>query len=130
MEWDYSIQHWKIVANTLGDLTKRENRFCHYGYVPGSGSNPGKRIFPYPLVSFGSGYSGATQNVQFVVDPEIGGTNGAKATANLSNASVVSYTADNPANYTDTSRRYNVRPFAFVSATPKRRPGHGTGRAK
>ncbi len=75
VEWDYNIQHWKIVANTLGDLTKRENRFAHYGFLIGSGaSNPDRRIYPYPLVSIGSGYSGNTADVTFVADQEVAGT--------------------------------------------------------
>ncbi len=48
LEWDKDIQHWKIVANTLGDLTKRENRFGHFFYRPQkSGMKPAGREFPF-----------------------------------------------------------------------------------
>lgn len=115
VEWDYSFGHWKIVANTLGDLTKRENRFGHYGYVAGTGgSNPGTRIYPFPVVSNGSGYSGAKQDVAFVVDPEIGSNTSAKAEANVlaSTLGVISYTVKTPGN------DYQARPFAFVDKAP------------
>ena len=63
LEWDHSLGdsgRWKIMANTLGDLTKRENRFGHYGFRPGSGTSAaGTRFFPYPIVSLGSGYHGS-----------------------------------------------------------------------
>ena len=35
---------WKIVANTLGDLTKRENRYEHHFYRPG-----GDREYPFAV---------------------------------------------------------------------------------
>ena len=39
LEWDGDYRsRWKIMANTLGDLTKRENRFCHFGYLYGPSS--------------------------------------------------------------------------------------------
>lgn len=125
VEWDYNLQHWKIVANTLGDLTKRENRYAHYGYLVGaSSSKPGTRIYPFPVISNGSGYSGTTQKVAFVADPEIVKTDpGAKATAYLDTTTkgVVSYTID-PANLTDSKRRYLARPFAFIETPPSEVP--------
>ncbi len=119
LEWDPNLTRWKIMANTLGDLTKRENRFCHYGFLLGSGSsNLSKRIYPFPLVSIGSDYSGSTQPVSFVVDPEIGKpSTDAKATANIAkNKTVISYATD-PLSYTDASRQYKARPFAYVDKT-------------
>ena len=57
------------MANTLGDLTKRENRYGHYGFFLGTGaSNPSRRVYPYPLVSIGAGYSGSSADVTFVAD--------------------------------------------------------------
>jgi hypothetical protein len=50
---------WRLIANTLADLTKRENRFGHYGYVDGQPN----RQFPFAAVSLGNG---TTANVQFV----------------------------------------------------------------
>ncbi len=127
VEWDYSIQHWKIVANTLGDLTKRENRFCHWGFNVGSGSsNPSVRKFPFQMVSSGGGYSGSSVDVQFVPDPEVGSQNKGQAVANIVNSTVVSYSTD-LTKLTDKSLWYTVRPFAFLSKAPvtrraRRRP--------
>jgi prepilin-type N-terminal cleavage/methylation domain-containing protein len=122
LEWDASLSRFKIMANTLGDLTKRENRFCHYGYTVGSGGpSSGRRIFPYPMASWGGGYSGSTADVEFVPDPEVGKTGpAAKATAHIASVAgappaVVAYSIDAPADYTDPTRRYKVRPFAFVN---------------
>ncbi len=116
VEWDYSTQNWKIVANTLGDLTKRENRFCHFGFLLG---NPSVRRYPFPLVSIGSDYSGSSPDVAFLADPEIGNPTSAKATANILGKSVVSYAVD-PVSYApnDPSRQYKARPFAYVDSTP------------
>ncbi len=106
-EWDPNIQHWKIVANTLGDLTKRENRFGHYGFFPGAGGNPPQRVYPYAAVSWGSGYGGG--NVEAIVDPEIGGPGSdADIGANVPSDLVVSYTV------TDPGAGYLTRPFVFV----------------
>jgi prepilin-type N-terminal cleavage/methylation domain-containing protein len=119
IEWDASLGCWKIMANTLGDLTKRENRFCHYGYLVGSGgSNPGRRIFPFPAASIGGGYSG-NADLEFVNDPEIAApTQKARGTAHMSptGGAAIAYSIE-PADYTDPQRRYKVRPFAFVNKT-------------
>lgn len=108
VEWDYNLQHWKIVANTLGDLTKRENRYGHYG-----------RIYPYPVISNGSGYTGNNQDVVFVIDPELktGSITNAKAVANIDKTTnrVVSYTVTTPGDYP-------ARPFAYVDKVPNSVP--------
>ncbi len=120
VEWDYNLQHWKIVANTLGDLTKRENRYGHYGYlVSASSSKPGTRIYPYPVISDGSGYTGNNQDVIFVIDPELktGSITNAKAVANIDKTTngVVSYTVTTPGDYP-------ARPFAYVDKVPNSVP--------
>jgi hypothetical protein len=124
LEWDHNIRRWKIMANTLGDLTKRENRYGHFGLFPGTGSNnPSRRIFPYPLVSFGSGYQGNSADVAFVPDPEIGPSGSqAEAVANLMpipplTGVAVSYTID-AGNLNNPSSYYLTRPFAYVEAAP------------
>ena len=118
VEWDHSIGQWKIIANTLGDLTKRENRFGHFQYMPGPPQ--GTRIYPFALESRGSGYSNGTEDVTFVSDPDIGppGTN-ARFKANIASTSVVSYSNDAPGLYTD---RYQARPFAYVDKRPSEVP--------
>jgi hypothetical protein len=120
LEWDGDIKRWKIMANTLADLTKRENRFCHFGYSYGStGSNPAKRVYPFPAVSFGRDYSGKTMPVSFAYDPEAGGASTSPQaqayTQSLGALSgmIVAYAID-PLDYTDTARQSNVRPFAYL----------------
>ncbi|MCI0492616.1 MAG: type II secretion system GspH family protein [Planctomycetes bacterium] len=106
LEWDANIQRWKIMANTLGELTKRENRFGHFG-LHVSGNNP-SRIFPYAAVSWGEQYAGDT--VSLVVDPEAGSSSTtADVSANVNtNGTVVSYTVVNPGD------GYTTRPLAYV----------------
>jgi Prokaryotic N-terminal methylation motif len=116
---------WKIVANTLGDLTKRENRYEHYGYRPvaGKGRTTG-REFPYAAESVGFDYTGTQADVAFVPDPEVAAATGlpsqnAQAWAylvkllTLSEKFVLSYAVD-PLNLTNPQRRYASRPLAYV----------------
>ena len=120
LEWDHNLQRWKIMANTLGDLTKRENRFGHYGYRAENNPANAKRIFPYAVASTGSGYSGAP-DLEFVPDPEAtrpaSASGKAKGTANLKSGSVYSYSIDAPLDYTDQDRRYAAPPFVYVDKT-------------
>ncbi len=129
VEWDYTVGNWKIVANTLGDLTKRENRFCHFGYYFGkNASDLSRRIYPFAFISMGGGYSGSSQPVKFLSDPEIQPPNNqAQATANLRtvaglNGVVVSYTNDAANVDPNIDRRYYARPFVYVAATPQNTP--------
>lgn len=119
VEWDYNIQRWKIVANTLADLTKRENRCGHFGFRFDTSSGTGSsRIYPYPMASFGSGYSGNSTPVAFVIDPEFSGpTSPAQVEANMQNAPplnglVVSYRV------VSNGLGYDVRPLAYIDDTP------------
>lgn len=125
LEWDPLLAggsgRWKIVANTLGDLTKRENRYEHHFYRPvDSGPKPVGREYPFALASVGYGYSGGNVNVSFVRDPEINVPPApAVATANLVplfglGPYVASYTVD-AVSLNDANRRYVARPFAFVN---------------
>jgi len=126
LEWDHNIQRWKIVANTLGDLTKRENRFGHYGYRVDSTPANSRRMFPYAAVSMGSGYSGSLARLAFVADPEAarptGASGNAKGDANLRNGAAISYAMDGTNNYTLVpDRLYSAPPFVYLdepSATP------------
>jgi type II secretory pathway pseudopilin PulG len=125
LEWDADIQRWKIMANTLADLTKRENRFGHFGFEWGPSSTiPPRRSFPFAAASMGCTYSGSQQPVAFMTDPEVTAGAPAQAQANLANAGnlsgvVVSYWVD-PSSYTagDPTRRYPVRPFTYVRDRP------------
>jgi prepilin-type N-terminal cleavage/methylation domain-containing protein len=114
LEWDSSTSRWKILANTLGDLTKRENRFYHYGFWWCPSKQFSVRRFPFPIVSRGSGI-GSDIHVLFAVDPEVAKpSNDAHGTALSDNGNVAAFAIDAPANYSDTSRRYTVRPYAFL----------------
>ncbi len=108
MEWDPLLPggtngRWKIVANTLGDLTKRENRYEHHG-IAMIGGNPG-RVYPYAAASIGTGYTSG--NVQLVSDPDTGiptvGTNAGV----LVNGQVAATTSNGPVTF---SNRPLVRP--------------------
>jgi prepilin-type N-terminal cleavage/methylation domain-containing protein len=99
---------WKIVANTLGDLTKRENRYEHHLVRPGpSAASPTVREFPFAVASSGAGY--AVANVQLVNDPEIAVPTGAVANAQLKGGVVANYTVSTPGS------GYVVRPFAYLA---------------
>ena len=106
---------YQIVANTLSDLTKRENRFEHHYFTLG-GATP-SRMFPFALASTGSGYQGG--QVRFQPDPELAGPgNAAQASPHFVNVAplgrlVNAYSA-RPANYQNTNRQYSSRPFAYV----------------
>ncbi len=73
VEWDYSMQHWKIVANTLSDLTKRENRFGHYGYSCGKAPSKGQRFSVCAGID-GKWLSRIGTAWNLCVDPEVAGT--------------------------------------------------------
>jgi type II secretory pathway pseudopilin PulG len=115
LEWDHSIKAYKIMANTLGDLTKRENRFGHFFYRPqvSTGKVVG-REYPFALMGNGSGYSSTTAQISFVDDPDTNmrPATSAKATANILSGVVVSYTVDP----TKPGNQYQAPPFAFVDA--------------
>ncbi|WP_145246761.1 prepilin-type N-terminal cleavage/methylation domain-containing protein [Aeoliella mucimassa] len=72
IEFDHSINApdgcWTIKANTLADLTKRENRYEHHGFAGDASS--GSRNFPFVMVSAGGG---STSSVRFIVDRELSG---------------------------------------------------------
>lgn len=75
---------WTIVANSLSDLTKRENRYEHHGYDSGTAS----RNFPFVMVSAGG--AGGT-NVDIENDQEPGSTADADIDAVRPNDAVIGY---------------------------------------
>lgn len=88
LEWDPLLPstngpgRWVLKTNTLGDLTKRENRYEHHGYVHGpqdiwrlrgDAAAASDRYFPFAAVTAGS--HRVEQNpVFFMRDPELPGT--------------------------------------------------------
>lgn len=132
LEWDYGVKQWKIMANTLGDLTKRENRFGHYGFwiagtlptaggMTGPGVNVDGRRFPFAMESIGSGYTPNNVGLQFVPDPDIQTSPTSPppiGSVNVVNGSAVSYSVPST-NYDPGVSKYLVRPFVYLDKPPK-----------
>ncbi|QDT69793.1 hypothetical protein MalM25_27340 [Planctomycetes bacterium MalM25] len=84
VEWDAKLPgtdngRWVLRANSLGDLTRRENRYEHHGYVfapttlippAGNGNTPARdRYFPFAVASAGLGNTAA---IDFRSDRDLG----------------------------------------------------------
>lgn len=133
LEWDPDLPsgdtdtpgRWVLRANTLGDLTKRENRFEHHGFVAtpqrswllrGDAAATPDRFFPFAAATSGIHTNQPTLPVQFFFDPElnqgvIGATGFRAVTDRLGgdDSSVVAFERSG-----GTVGRYNARPLAFV----------------
>ena len=120
-----------ILANTLSDLTKRENRYEHHSYRRAEGtSQPASRDYPYAALSMGSGYSGSNPAVRCQPDvespndpppndfPPNPADEGEALTLDVGGLPdvVVAYTLENPFPTEPgvNRRRYKWRPFAYV----------------
>ena len=118
LEWDPLLPgagpnnpgQWKIVANTLADLTKRENRYEHHGFLFRSG-NPSIRTYPFTVASVGSVYNNSAQ-LKFVVDPEIGSAATPAEGFAIANSGAIQQIAIDP---NELGAGYRIRPFAFVN---------------
>lgn len=124
LEWDPLLGdpddqgRWKIVANSLADLTKRENRFEHHGAV--MAGNSGTRQFPFPLASAGQGVS-PDPVVAFQKDIEPIGVDSVVPMDNepaggraRRQSSVFNNTGVNAYRVTALGANYGNRPFAYV----------------
>lgn len=131
LEWDPLLPsttgfgRWVLKANTLGDLTKRENRYEHHGYVHspqvvwqqrGDAVARPDRFFPYAAVTAGTHSNASTFNAQIVRDPELqgGGAAGFRAITEpigSGTTTVIAYERD--ANGSPGS--YAARPFAYIN---------------
>lgn len=114
LEWDPVLGddgRWKLVANTLGDLTKRENRYEHHGHFEDA-SGEGRR-YPFAVASVGDGYT-AGDAVKFVIDPEYAIPTTAAFAAITSANAVVAVVPTDTDLVNDITRKYPVRPFAHV----------------
>ena len=139
LEWDPlmpssdNLGRWLLKANSLANLTKRENRYGHHGYYFDP-NNP-TRSYPFAAVSNGDGYAN-NDSVQFAFDPEftgyrtsiLGANQDARFDVILSGDSAVLYEPDFNDSLSDIiaeDRRYPVRPFTFIEnatglpATPR-----------
>ncbi|WP_146443973.1 PilW family protein [Botrimarina colliarenosi] len=120
---------WLIRTNTLGDLTKRENRFEHHGFVPQPtnafwteqrGPTPrfADRFFPFAAVTAGIHSNTPALNAQFVSDPELPSTpatgfRSVNDTLGGTDTAVVAYERDSGG----AGGSYAVRPYVFLPDT-------------
>lgn len=151
LEWDSllpnpssstGVGRWVLRANSLGDLTRRENRFEHHGYAfspptlikPADNPRPGvtgvsDRYFPFVLASGGI-YGSATLGLEFRGDPAFGApptsANFDVVTAPTTGGSTIVAFApdagDTRTNILEPGRRYAYRPFVRV-ISPSDSPG-------
>ncbi|MEO1497255.1 MAG: hypothetical protein AAFV43_08910 [Planctomycetota bacterium] len=133
LERDLTLGRWVLRANSLGDLTKRENRFEHHGFAFANSQSDLGRVYPFNAVSRGA-YNGS-ERIQFAHDPELFET--ANTTQPRFEAVVTQSTPSGPDQLvgvepdimtttddllSDANRRA-VRPLAFVrQAAPDGRP--------
>jgi hypothetical protein len=106
------------VANTLADLTRRENRYEHHHYRV----DQQDRAFPYSAISVGSGHQ--DNQLVLISDRELGGpVDPAVATAKLHSASLNFNGTDPPSPLIDFVNAYTVtnpgggyqsRPFCYL----------------
>jgi type II secretory pathway pseudopilin PulG len=118
LAWDPLPGRWKIVANTLSDLTRRENRYEHHNYRV----DQQDRKFPFAVIS--AGMEHPNTQVQFQPSSSDSGAaagSGAAATAELNSVSsnfngevfnlnnfVNAYRVDN------SGGAYASRPFCYL----------------
>lgn len=136
LEWDpllpnnatgAGIGRWVLVANSLSDLTKRENRFEHHGYAfsPPSlikpADNPenalsgvSDRYYPFAAASSGR-YPNALHNVEFRGDAFHGSpAAAARFQAVAQSGTVVSFQPLDDQNLQG-NRQYRHRPFVRIT---------------
>lgn len=120
LEWDPHLGsdgRWKIVANTLADLTKRENRYEHFGHI----SRSTVRRFPFPMVTSGN-YDSGTYDVTFYTDQEYGlgrQDNFAAIVPNDNTNAIDYFRHSETGRASDNDKlRFPVRPFAYISDEP------------
>lgn len=127
LEWDVRYTRWTLIANTLGDLTKRENRYEHHGgyFI---GGNEVARAYPYAAISRGS-YAGPA-DIRFFHDPELTYAANVSSpafrtvvtqgfTGNEQQVVWVEPDDGNPPDaLLDPANSRPLRPFAYVRSTP------------
>ena len=132
LEWDPLLQfgqgnpgRWKIVANTLADLTKRENRYEHHGCL--LKQNASNRQYPFAAASVGIDYNNGNPQVTLLVDPSrnpsgqfdvLQPSSPAQGEAVVINSSVRQLRLDQA----NLGIGYRVRPFAYVNDSNASRP--------
>ncbi len=110
VEWDPLLPggtngRWKIVANTLGDLTKRENRYEHHGIAMIGGV--AGRVYPYAAASIGANV--ASGNLLMLADSEY-------STTNSTNGQMIRNADQQVVATTTTGALFPVRPLVRPNA--------------
>jgi type II secretory pathway pseudopilin PulG len=119
LEWDPLLPsdnptpgRWVLKANTLGDLTKRENRYEHHGYAAAYLG----RNFPFAALTSGIHGNAASQPVQFIRDPELPAVNAngfSALTTVLEGATRTVVAFERAAG--GSGGEYAARPFAYIN---------------
>ena len=107
---------WVLLANSLADLTKRENRFEHHGLtIVGADV---RRRFPFAALSSGRNHTNGA-SVKFVSNPIAASPAPAQYEAiTTGDGRVVGYEADPSESATDileSNRKYSSRPFVYLN---------------
>lgn len=125
LEWDPLLQfgqgnpgRWKIVANTLADLTKRENRYEHHGCL--LKQNASNRQYPFAAASVGIDYNNGNPQVTLLVDPSrnpSGQFDVLQPSSPAQGEAVVIYSSVRQLrlDQSNLGTGYRVRPFAYVN---------------
>jgi type II secretory pathway pseudopilin PulG len=103
---------WVLRANTLGDLTKRENRYEHHGF----GAVASDRYFPFAAVTSGIHGNAASIPVRFLRDPELPAVNAngfSALTTGLEGATRTVVAFERAAG--GSGGEYAARPFAYFN---------------
>ena len=124
LEWDPLLGddgRWVLKANSLADLTKRENRYEHHGLIPNPDGLTLGRNYPFSAAS--SGWYKDRGSVVFVNDPELTGPSNPPRFISVGfstggNSVVVAYeprSGETRRDITSADRRYGARPFVYLS---------------
>lgn len=129
LEWDATLPgsndgRWVLKANTLSDLTRRENRYEHHGFVPRQESLAllqgstiaADRYFPFMAANGGIHDNSATPSLVFFADTELDDlpnydpASGFQARIGAGTTFVVSHETSDPPDL----GRYDARPLVVV----------------
>lgn len=130
LEWDPIAGFWLIKANTLGDLTKRENRFDHQHVAAGDPRNGARSRFPYRSVDDGRGVSGVVV-IRHGADPAMRQVQDSDNPIAFDDTNISGRAAARGGGTVDTyelgdanqrGQRMGNRPFVFIDEDSQQRP--------